>query len=306
MKPFPDPNTNISNVEPITIAFTIPKYIFIDEGREDVEVGWWDSKKNEWQLEDLEEVKINKTSREVSFKSMRLAPFAYLQSRCTDYPYVSWKLRCTEPGVALLDLQTKRINLTFEIGSDYASLIEQKEPELQHLVDKKMSPGLLLKHLSRCGIHLLPDDRDFKLAGIEPKDRDAEERAIWDVVCCIRAYAFRSAKWNKNPALKDNVVIKIRENLEYDREFFEDYEPDWRYIMWWGNKCSFVDCTDAETDFEKPVRIPEGKETHALLNLTLEGNASEEALDRCNSYPHIRFIQTLKKFLRLLRLLAFS
>ena len=126
------------------------------------------------------------------------------------------------------------------------------------------------------------------------------------MVCCIRAYAFRSAKWNKNPALKDNVVIKIRENLEYDREFFEDYEPDWRYIMWWGNKCSFVDCTDAETDFEKPVRIPEGKETHALLNLTLEGNASEEALDRCNSYPHIRFIQTLKKFLRLLRLLAFS
>ena len=79
-KLFPDPNTNLSNVEPITIAFTIPDYIWIDEGREDVEVGWWDEH-NEWQLEDLDEVKINKTTREVSFKSMRLAPFAYLQPR---------------------------------------------------------------------------------------------------------------------------------------------------------------------------------------------------------------------------------
>jgi hypothetical protein len=92
-KPFPDPNTNSANIEPITISFTIPDYIFIDEAREDVEVGWWDAKNEEWQLDDLDEVKINKTSREVSFKAMRLAPFAYLQSRCTDYPYQSWKLR---------------------------------------------------------------------------------------------------------------------------------------------------------------------------------------------------------------------
>lgn len=91
-KPFPDPNTNMANIEPITITFTIPDYIWIDEGREDVEVGWWEEN-NGWQLEDLDEVKINKTTREVSFKSMRLAPFAYLQPRCTDYPFISWKLR---------------------------------------------------------------------------------------------------------------------------------------------------------------------------------------------------------------------
>ena len=305
-KPFPDPNTNMANVEPITIAFTIPNYVWIDEGREDVEVGWWDEKNKEWQLEDLDEVKINKTTREVSFKTMRLAPFAYLQNRCTDYPYVSWKLRCTAPDVAILDIQTKRINLVFEIGADYSKLIEQKEPELQHLVDEKMAPGLLLKQLSRCGIHLIPDDRDFKLAGIEPKDSDAEERAIWDIVSSVDAYAFRSAKWNKNPKLNENVVIKIRENLEYDREFFEDYEPDWRYVMWWANKCSFVDCTDLQEDFEKKVNIPEGCETHALLHLTLQNHASDEALERCQSYSQIRFIQTLKKFLRISRLFAFS
>jgi cancer susceptibility candidate protein 1 len=305
-KSFPDPNTNLANVEPITISFTIPDYIFIDEAREDVEVGWWDEKNQEWQLDDLDEVKINKTTREVSFKASRLAPFAYLQSRATDYPYQSWKLRCIDSDKALLDIQTKRINLLFEIGADYCKLIEQKEPELQHLVDQEMAPGILLKHLSRCGIHLTPDERDYKIAGIEPKNSDAEERAIWDIVTSVNAYSFRSAKWNKNPKLNENIVVKIRENLEYDREFYEDYEPDWRYVMWWANKCSFIDCTDLDEDFNKKVSIPEGCESHAILGLSLEGRATDEAIDRCASYPHIRFIQTLKKFLRLLRLLTFS
>ena len=143
----------------------------------------------------------------------------------------------------------------------------------------------------------------------------AEERAIWDVVCSVSAYSFRSSKWNKNPNINGGVIIKIRENLEYDREFFEDYEPDWRYVMWFGAadgdvqqnaKCSFVDCCDDDVDFERPVCVPDDKETHAILSLALEGNASEEALIRCTTYANIRFIQTLKKFLRLLRLLAFS
>mmetsp|Transcript_1417 Transcript_1417/g.1555 ORF Transcript_1417/g.1555 Transcript_1417/m.1555 type:complete len:187 (+) Transcript_1417:455-1015(+) len=185
-------------------------------------------------------------------------------------------------------------------------LIENKEPELKHLVNEKMAPGILLKQLSRSGIHLIPDDRDCKLAGIETKDRNAEDKAIWDVVTSVNAYAFRSAKWNKNSKLKDNIVVKVRENLEYDREFFEDYEPDWRYIMWWANKCSFIDAIDTDDDFDRKVNIPEGNETHALLNLTLENNASDEALERTKSFPHIRFIHTLKKFFKISRLLSFS
>jgi len=36
---------------------------------------------------------------------------AMLQSRCMDYPYQDWKLRCIEDELALLDLTTKRIKL---------------------------------------------------------------------------------------------------------------------------------------------------------------------------------------------------
>lgn len=306
LRQYPDPAANNQNVDAISVKFTIPSYVFIDESRENIEVGWWDADNQVWQLDDFNDMKINKTTHQVSFQTARLAPFAYLQSRCTDYPYESWKLRCIEPEVALLDVQGKRISLTFEIGADYVQLIERDDAELKHIVNVKMSPGMVLRHLSRCGIHLLPDDRDFKLAGIEHKDPDAEERAIWDIVCCINAYAFRSAKWNKAARTKDNVVVKIRENLEYDREFFEDYEPDWRYMMWWANKCSFVNCSDLDEDYDKPTLIPDDKETHALMGLALVGNATDEAYERCHSYHRIRFMHTLKKFLRLLRLLSFG
>ena len=90
---YPDPNANNQNIDPISIKFKIPDYVYIDETREDVEVGWWDDAKQEWNLEDFNDVKINKTTHEVSFQTMRLAPFAYLQPRVTDFPYESWKLR---------------------------------------------------------------------------------------------------------------------------------------------------------------------------------------------------------------------
>jgi len=93
LRQYPDPTANNQNVDPITIKFTIPSYVFIDESRENIEVGWWDSDNQIWQLDDFNDMKINKTTHQVSFQITRLAPFAYLQNRCTDYPYESWKLR---------------------------------------------------------------------------------------------------------------------------------------------------------------------------------------------------------------------
>jgi len=38
-----------------------------------------------------------------------------------------------------------------------------------------------LMELSKCGIHLLPEDDDARRAGIHLKNKDAEERAIMDI-----------------------------------------------------------------------------------------------------------------------------
>lgn len=80
----------------------------------------------------------------------------------------------------------------------------------------------------------MPRDEDHIIGGTEKKDRNAEERAIIDVACSVKAFHYRRCKWNQtqsdeNPGVgSDNIVIRIRENLEYDESFAEDYEPDWR------------------------------------------------------------------------------
>ena len=150
----------------------------------------------------------------------------------------------------------------------------------------------------------MPRDEDAPLGEIKLKDFHAEERAIADISTGVRSFAFRSCKWN--PSIEqDNVVVKIRENHEFDREFFEDHEPDWRYFMWWPNKCAFVRCSDLD---ETPdLRLVNGHETHAILSLALQGgNSSEESYERSLQYSYIDFIDTVKKTLRLTRVLSFT
>ena len=66
------------------------------------------------------------------------------------------------------------------------------ESALQHLVDREgFTPGYLLEELAKCGILLMPRNEDAQLAGIELKDRPAEERAIVDVALGVRAFHFR-------------------------------------------------------------------------------------------------------------------
>lgn len=240
--PYPDPTSQVQT-DPISITYNLPDYVYTTEN-DDVKVAVWDEKEQVWQTELIDDILYDRTARKLEFTTRKLAQMAYLQSRCTDYPYKKWKLRCVENEKAILDIETKRLNLTFEIGPDYLMLIEKTDPEFRELVNKPLEPGYLLMELSKCGIHLLPVDEDAKLGGIHLKDRAAEERAILDVASSLRSLAIRSSRWNRSVD-PENIVLKIRENLEFDREFYEDHEPDWKYMMWWPNKCSFVNVSDA-------------------------------------------------------------
>jgi hypothetical protein len=88
-----------------------------------------------------------KKDRQILFTTQKLAPMAMLQSRCMDYPYQNWWLRCTNEETALLDLWTKRVHLVFEITPLSMRLIENDIPELQHLNNKAFNPGYLLLEL---------------------------------------------------------------------------------------------------------------------------------------------------------------
>lgn len=98
--------------------------------------------------------------------------------------------RAIEDQVALLTIDTKRLQLNFEIGPRYVKLVENDCRELQHLVNQQFHPGFLLQELLKCGINLMPKQSDAKLAGIIEKDWGAEYRAILDVACSVRAFHY--------------------------------------------------------------------------------------------------------------------
>jgi len=50
--------------------------------------------------------------------------------------------------------------------------------------------------LSKCGIHLIPEDEDAARGGIHLKDKAAEERAILDISQTLKVFSFQSVKWS--------------------------------------------------------------------------------------------------------------
>ncbi len=98
--------------------------------------------------------------------------------------------------------------------------------------------------------------------------------------------------------------MKVRDNLEFDREFFEDHEPDWKYVMYWPNKCAFVKVSDAG---ECDTSLVKGHETHGMLHMSLTHiNYPPEVHERCQQYGYIDFMDTVRKTLRLTRIVAFT
>ena len=100
--------------------------------------------------------------------------------------------------------------------------------------------------------------------------------------------------------------MRIRENLEFDAEFEEDFEPDWNYVMWWNNKVSFVENCRQDQDACN-AQIAAGHVTNAILSQACEPPfCSEEASAISKDLTNIEFTDTMKKTLRLMRLFSFS
>ena len=103
----------------------------------------------------------------------------------------------------------------------------------------------------------------------------------------------------------EQILVRMRENMEYDSDFLEDSECDWTYISWWKNKSAYTQgCKNDDSVCD--ARIMDGQVSHALLSQSLAGVASVEATEMAKDLMEIEFSETVKKTLRLTRLLAFS
>lgn len=299
--PYPDP-TSTAVTDPIQATFKLPEYVFTTD-KDDMKMGVWDTSTNTWNSELIEELNFDKAKRELSFKTRKFAPIAFLQPKTIDFPYDSWYLRCTDEQVGLLTINTKRITLNIEIHPLGVKLVENKYDELNHIADKEMHPGMLLFELSKCGIHMLPEDDDAARGGIHLKNKDAEERAIMDIAQNLKVFAFQSMKWSQQ-ASEDNLVVRLRENPDNDRVFLEDDESDWKSIMWWSNKVAYIKARNCDPTFN--TDFDDGAETHSLLAFAVKGVYSEDTYEKCQYLHDIDFIDNVQRVLRMTRLLSFS
>ena len=96
----------------------------------------------------------------------------------------------------------------------------------------------------------------------------------------------------------------MRENPDCFRKFFEDDESDWKSVMWWSNKVSFIKARNCDETFN--ADIMDGQSTHSILSLADEGVHSADAFENCQQVYDIDFIDNIVRTLRLTRLLGFT
>ena len=229
----------------------MPHYVFTTE-KDEPKVGVWDEKLGIFSAEYIEGLEFDRVKRELEFQTRKFGPIAYLQSKVTDLPFDSWYLRCigkNEDQKALLSVKTKRITVNFEISPLTVRLVEMEQPELRHLLGVEMHAGVLLMELQKCGINMIPEDADCERGGIHLKDKGAEERAILDIAQTLKVFAFQSVKQSQD-ASPENIVVRLRENPDNDRVFLEDDESDWKTVMWWNNKVSYIKSKNSDEKFD--------------------------------------------------------
>ena len=137
------------------------------------------------------------------------------------------------------------------------------------------------------------------------KNQEAEALAIQDVCFAVRSFFIKSSRWN-HIINSEKVMVRLRENPEFDEDFAEDQEKDWKSYVWWKNKVGCVKMRDSYENLNEGLL--EGTLTHARLDILLVKHdfTSSELIDRIKDTQYIDFNDTLKRFLKLTKLLSFT
>ena len=93
--------------------YQIPKYVFLHTfDQSSLKLAQYDTSTSKWApLPPDTIIEYEPKEKKATCRIYRPEPIAYIQDRCTDYPYVAWELRSVEEGVAHLDIELKRSQL---------------------------------------------------------------------------------------------------------------------------------------------------------------------------------------------------
>lgn len=102
-------------------------------------------------------------------------------------------------------------------------------------------------------------------------------------------------------------MLRMRENPEYDEEFLEDQEKDWKTLVWWKNKVACIEMRDSFENLNENLKTE--TLTHSRLDILFSKHdiiSHDSLIERMKDTRYIVFNDTLKRFLKLTKLLSFT
>ncbi|KAH7286159.1 hypothetical protein KP509_33G060600 [Ceratopteris richardii] len=259
---------------PIGLEFILPSNIIVSETVP--EVGWWDDEEHCWKKDGITELEYDKMNRNLRFQTLRARPHAVIQSRVKYYPYHSWILTPISETKALFVLETHGNAIKIEIGRRWCRLLDTPFPECNHIIGQDLDPLVLLKRLSRCGLHLMPVDSDSELVCSCIKESKVERYVCDDIAIAITACAIASSKWNAE-ADRDSCVVRI---LEIPDPCFPptfEKSKDIRMVLYKAKGNAILNMSERKSKEYKEELLGE---FHASIMVTLREIIGQNSLEK--------------------------
>lgn len=302
-------------IQTVKMRFTVPQYVFL---REQPRLGWWDRENNKWSEEGFSDIEYDSNTRMITLNTTHLTAISLLFRRQADFPYENWRIYSDSKNKAVLELQTKRMEMSFTIDYDSVILTKPNEPEIQHIINKKMKPYDLLRELRKCGINIMPCDGDAQysliicdedISKVIPKETQHEIQTYREMSQIVSAFECSNSHWNANLPAEDCFFQIVEYSLAGDASLkkavmmIKDKENPIGYRSFVADMNDFSNTLDREVMVDDHEQII--GDTHLYMRTAVKDYATEDGKMLLHDSEPV-FQETIQHLLTLIRPLSFS
>lgn len=188
---------NAAQSGPLKIKYRVPEGLLL----RGPEVGYWDDRRGQWQTEGADGMtlceKYDPDSRLLVLSLPTLAPFAIIQPRALDFPYLHWGIAPLGPGACILKALGSRFEVAFHFdNSGKCKLLQPALPQLQNVLGLLFYPGELLTKLALQGLNLMPTDEDAALCRKQLRPWERQLHSHVAQVCGV--FAMKACRFNSS------------------------------------------------------------------------------------------------------------
>lgn len=191
---------------PAYIRYRIPDDLYVH--REKPLFGWWDEKKEVWETEGISGIKYDPENRFANFGISTLKPFAVIQPRALDFPYLSWSVCPNGYNKCLINVQGSRFDVQLEVVGGKIQLLQPSDRVLAPLNNVLLDPGVLLTRMAKSGINLMPTDHDAKFCR-KPLKVDLEQYLHKQVSMICAMFDVKGSRWNGSRGV-DKCMFRVQ------------------------------------------------------------------------------------------------